>query len=50
MFKAKNENTRRTTLATFWCFYSQLLTYFTTFSNASIVYFEKVNVNWDKTD
>ena len=31
---------------TFWCFYCQLWTYFTPFSNVSIVDFEQGNGSW----
>ena len=39
MFKANNKNTRTTSSTSFWCFYCNLLTYFT------IVDFEQVNFN-----
>ena len=40
--------TVKTPLASFWCFYRLLLTYFTTFSNVSIVNFKKASVGWDR--
>ena len=36
-----------TSLTSFWCFYCKLWTYFTHFSNDSIVDFEQANVSCD---
>ena len=62
MFKVINRNTRtrceifskltikalrRTPMASFWCFYCLLETYFTPYSSVSIVNFEQVNAGCD---
>ena len=61
MFKVDNRNTRTRCeicwkltiktperwLASFWCLYCSLLTYFTPCSSVSIVNFEQVNNKWD---
>ena len=49
MFKANNKDIVTTSLlrTSFWCLYYQLWTYFTTFSNVSIVDFEQVNASWE---
>ena len=47
MFKVKNKNTITTSLTSFWCFYCELLTYFTPFPSVFIVDFEQVNVSWE---
>ena len=47
LFRVSNKNTRVTSVASFWCFYCELWTYFTPlFSSDSIVDFEQVNVGW----
>ena len=45
MFKVNNKNTRTMSLTSFWWIYCYLWTYFITFSSASIVDFEQVNVS-----
>ena len=47
LFKVNNKDTRTTSMTLFWCFYCELLTYFTPFSSVSIVDFEQVSVGWD---
>ena len=42
-----NENTRMASLASSWCFYCYLWTYFRHFSIVSIVDFQQVSVNWE---
>ena len=46
LFKFKHKNTRTKSITSVWCFYGSLWTYFTHFSNVSIIYFELVNVTW----
>ena len=46
MFKVNNKNTITTSKTSFWCFYCELLTYFTSFPRASIIDFEQVKVSW----
>ena len=46
MFKVNNKNTRTTSIKSFWCFSCYIWTYFTPFSNVSIVDFEQVNFKW----
>ena len=36
-----------TSVTSFWCFYSELSTYFTIFSSVSIADFEQVNISWE---
>ena len=45
MLEFNNKNTITTSLTSCWCFYCKLGTYFTPFSNVSIVDFEQVNVS-----
>ena len=45
MFKVCNKDTR-TTLASFWCLYCELWTYFTPCFSVSIVNFEHGNAGW----
>ena len=40
MFKIDNENTRTTSMMSFWCFHYKLWTYLTPFSTVSIVVFD----------
>ena len=47
MFKVNNENTKTTPMASFWCFYWELWTYFTPCSSVFIVNFEHVIADWD---
>ena len=42
MFKVNNNKP----LALFWCFYCELVTYFTLYSSLSIVNFEQVDASW----
>ena len=42
MFKVNNQNTRTTSMASFWSFYCYFWTYFPPFSNVSIDNFEQV--------
>ena len=46
MFRVNNKDTRTTPLASFWCLYCLLWTYFTPCSNVSIVNFEYVITSW----
>ena len=46
MFKVSNKDNRTTPMASFWCLYCQLWTYFTPCSSVSIVNFEHVNIEW----
>ena len=46
MFKVNNKDTRTTPLASFWCLYCQLWTYFTSSSSVSIVNFEHLIAGW----
>ena len=46
MFKINNKDTRTTPIASFWCLYCQLRTYFTLFSGVFIIDFEHVIINW----
>ena len=46
MFEVNNKDTRTTSMMLFWCFYCQLLTYFTSFPKIFIVNFELINVCW----
>ena len=46
MFKVNNENTRATTMESFWCFYCYLLSIFYTFFRVSFRDFEQVNLSW----
>ena len=49
MFKVGNKDTNTTlttAMASFWCLYCQLGTYFTPCSNVFIVNFEQVNAGW----
>ena len=48
MFKVNNKDTRTTPLASWWCLYSYLWTYFTPCSSVSIVNFEQVNDSWER--
>ena len=45
MFKVNNKDSRTTSMISCWCLYYNW-TYFTTFSNISVVNFEKGNVCW----
>ena len=47
MFKVNNKNTKTTPMASFWCFYWELWTYFTPCSSVFIVNFENVIADWD---
>ena len=40
MYKVNNKDTRKTPMASFWCLYCYILTYFTPCSSVSIVNFE----------
>ena len=46
MFKVNNKDTKTTPMASFWCLYRLLWTYFTSYSSVSIVNFEQVNAGW----
>ena len=46
MFKVNNKDTKTTPMASFWCLYCKLLTYFIPCSNVSIARFEQVNADW----
>ena len=46
MFKVNNKEAKTTPMASFWCLYCQLRTYFTLCSNVSIVNFEYINADW----
>ena len=54
MLKVNNKNNKTTSIMSFWCFYCQLGTYFTSFSSVCIAGFKKVNVSrilkkiWEK--
>ena len=49
IFKVNNKDTRTTPLASFWCLYSKLWTYFTPFSMVSIASFELVNADLENS-
>ena len=49
MSRVNIKNTRAIKNIKIWCFYCYFLTYFTLFSNVSIVDFELVNFGWVKT-
>ena len=46
MFKVNDKDTKTTPIASFWCFYCELGTYFTPCSSVSIVNFEHVTAGW----
>ena len=46
MFKVNNKDTTATPMASFWCLYCYLSTYFTSCSSVSIVNFELVKAGW----
>ena len=46
MFMCNKKDTRTTPIASFWCLYCYLWTYFTPWSTVSIVNFEQVNASW----
>ena len=48
MYKINNKDTRPTPMASFWCLYYQLCTYFTPSSSVSIVNFEHVIAGWEQ--
>ena len=48
MFKVNNKDNRTLPMASFWCLYFQLWTYFTPCSGVSTVTFEQVNASWAK--
>ena len=47
MFKVNNKNTKATPMASVWCLYWELWTYFTPCSSVFIVNFENVIADWD---
>ena len=47
MFKVNNKDIRTTLLASFWCLYCYLWTYFTPCSSVSFVDFEQINADWE---
>ena len=50
MFKVNNKDTRTTPVASFWCLYCQLWTYFIPCSSVCIVNCEQVNTGWEDFD
>ena len=46
MSKVNNRDTRTMSMASLWCLFFWLWTYFTPCSSVSIVKFEQVNANW----
>ena len=49
MFKVCNKDTWTTPMASFWCLYCSLWTYFALCSSVFIVNFEEVNAGWENT-
>ena len=46
MSKVSNKDTRTSPMASFWCLYCKLSTYFTPFFSVSMVNFEHVIAGW----
>ena len=47
MFQVNNKDTRATPVASFWCLYCYLGTYYTPCSSVSTINFEQVNAGWN---